>query len=1108
MRFHCARRDANGNPILDPDGNPDTSFLAKIPADIPFTFQTVDKDGLALNMSQTWHQVRPGEVRNNCGGCHAHSQTPTDFSQTAAAQSGYQLRDLFASSPMLTKDGNGEPALSERSERAVDVEYYRDIKPILERSCVGCHSGSGGTPAAQLVLDDTAIVNSYDNTYNRLARDSDADYGIKPVISNGKWRQTNASRYIRKFQSRRSLLIWKIFGRRLDGWNNEDHPTESVPGDPSTLPPGANANDADIDFTGTIMPPPGSHAQYPPLSEDEKITFARWVDLGCPVDTQNPAMKSYGWFGDDLRPTLTISLPRAGLNSAPLTQLRVGMLDYYSGLDVQTYSVTADFAVNGNAPGTELASLFAETGDHIWTLPLSSAISDLGEGTLTVSVKDVAGNITKMVRTFSVGNGGGGTPNPPVIDSFTATPATISVGDSSTLSWAIGQGEATLTELSITPDIGDVLGSSQVVVRPASTTTYTLSATNPDGVATAQVTVTIEDEPPVTPPSITLFAANPSEIASGESATLSWRLDEGSSPLTGLTIEPGVGNVLGRSEVTVAPAETTTYTLTATSPDGSDTERTTVSVVIDDNVPPVANIAATPEKGIAPLEVKFDASRSEDPDGTIVRYAWEFGNGETATGVSTAHTFRRPGRYVATLTVTDDYGATGTDRFEIVVTEEEPPIGGKLKMEVGRLSRVTQRWHKVRLRNRYESMVVVATVVLPSTKAAPVVPRIRGVGSNQFQIRLQSPDDRQVRGRYDVHYMVVEEGVYSESAHGLKMEAVRARSEKTAGTGSWVVEPRTFKNEYRQPVVFGQVMSFEDKRWSVFWASGGRPGEPPGADGFAAGKHVGEDQNAIREPETIGYVVVETGFAELTRELGMTGGLGPQTVVGTGDNPEGTLYPIAGLEMAQIGLLSSAGMRGGNGGWPVLLRPRPVTDARLRLAIDEDRLADDERSHIAEQVAFAAFGGVPLPTAGVLTPPDSASYVSPMNTRTFEQWRQWHFGEEEEAAPRSVTANADTDGDGSKDFLEFAFDTDPNDPTSHVTPYVRLDENGIGLEYAHPADRAQLRYIVEASRDLKSWSVAAGEAETIDEDDHGNRMRFRPESSQRLRYFRVRVDGP
>ena len=83
------RRTASSR--LDPDGNPDTSFLAKIPADVAFTFQTLDKHGMVLNMAQTWHQVRPGEIRNDCGGCHAHSQKPTDFKLTAAAKPDYAV---------------------------------------------------------------------------------------------------------------------------------------------------------------------------------------------------------------------------------------------------------------------------------------------------------------------------------------------------------------------------------------------------------------------------------------------------------------------------------------------------------------------------------------------------------------------------------------------------------------------------------------------------------------------------------------------------------------------------------------------------------------------------------------------------------------------------------------------------------------------------------------------------------------------------------------------------------------------------------------------------------------------------------------------------------
>ncbi|MFT6048211.1 MAG: hypothetical protein ACI9WC_003929, partial [Arenicella sp.] len=45
--------------ILGEEANPDTSFLVKIPADTPFTFQTIDRNGMVLNISQTWHKSGP-----------------------------------------------------------------------------------------------------------------------------------------------------------------------------------------------------------------------------------------------------------------------------------------------------------------------------------------------------------------------------------------------------------------------------------------------------------------------------------------------------------------------------------------------------------------------------------------------------------------------------------------------------------------------------------------------------------------------------------------------------------------------------------------------------------------------------------------------------------------------------------------------------------------------------------------------------------------------------------------------------------------------------------------------------------------------------------------
>ncbi len=315
---------------------------------------------------------------------------------------------MTGNTPYLSKGASGNPIVRYANRHVLDVEYYRDMKPILERSCVSCHTGPNAP--ARLVLDDHAIVDEVENTYNRLARDNEARYGIPPVVRLGDqplWRQTNASRYVRMFQSRRSLLMWKVMGRRLDGWTNADHPTESVPGDPSTLPPGASPNQADLDYTGTIMPPPGT---APPLTEDEKITFARWIDLGCPINFGggNPNPQDYGgWFSDELKPTLTVSSPRSGPLTTPLTQIRIGMYDNYSGLNRSSLSVVANFPVNGLAPGTELGPYFSETatGSYIWTLNLTTPITRLPDGHLTVRVKDLQGNYSVVDRSFSVAAG-------------------------------------------------------------------------------------------------------------------------------------------------------------------------------------------------------------------------------------------------------------------------------------------------------------------------------------------------------------------------------------------------------------------------------------------------------------------------------------------------------------------------------------------------------------------------------------------------------------------------------------------------------------------------------------------------------------------------------
>lgn len=422
--------DADGEQPADPDGHPDTSFLAKIPADTAFTFQTLDKHGMVLNMAQTWHQVRPGEMRVDCGGCHAHSQQPTLFEDTLAAKPDYKIFDLTKKTPLVTTKNRDE---SQRQwdkadssglrfqQTLLNVEYHRDIKPILERSCVACHTKTADNPPADLVLDadDERHRVNYDGevpgTYFRLAADSQAKFGIKPIIHNGSWRQTNASRYIRKFQSRRSLLVWKLFGKRLDGWENDDFPSAHIPGDPESLQLAGkplpntqfNRDRSDLDFRGEVMPPPAAvkSGKVQPLTEEDRLTIVRWIDLGCPVDLDydpaNPDDRGFGWMCDDKRPIITIASPARG-NNESLQKIVIGLHDYYTGLEPESCTITANIAIDGIPAGENLVRRFQPTHAGVWEWSLNQPLAQQQNAVLTVSIKDKQGNLSRLERTFRV----------------------------------------------------------------------------------------------------------------------------------------------------------------------------------------------------------------------------------------------------------------------------------------------------------------------------------------------------------------------------------------------------------------------------------------------------------------------------------------------------------------------------------------------------------------------------------------------------------------------------------------------------------------------------------------------------------------------------------
>jgi hypothetical protein len=373
-----------GSPsVLLPNGSSevDTSFLAKIPADTSFTFQTIDRRGMVLNMAQTWHQVRPGEARYDCGGCHAHSKTPLDFSRTAAARPDFTITDLARTTPLLTVSAGGATSVNTLSVAETTVEYNRDIVPIFEARCASCHNAT--TPSAGLPLSASAARISRDGrqwprAYYQLIRDSDAQLGpAPPAGTESYYLEPQLTHYVRAFQARQSLLAWKLWGARLDGRSNSDRTT-------------------DVDYQGSVSHPDGIGVAAMP--NDEKLKITRWLELGAPIEFA----QRWGFLEDDLRPTLVLRPSVTSANvSGYFSSLQISGFDTSSGINSASLSVVCDCTLGTVAAGSNLAAgrtLNAQGNILNLSLPRSVLLSE--NATFTVSVRDLAGNTTSIVRTY------------------------------------------------------------------------------------------------------------------------------------------------------------------------------------------------------------------------------------------------------------------------------------------------------------------------------------------------------------------------------------------------------------------------------------------------------------------------------------------------------------------------------------------------------------------------------------------------------------------------------------------------------------------------------------------------------------------------------------
>jgi PKD repeat protein len=159
------------------------------------------------------------------------------------------------------------------------------------------------------------------------------------------------------------------------------------------------------------------------------------------------------------------------------------------------------------------------------------------------------------------------------------------------------------------------------------------------------------------------FDASGSQDADGTIASYKWDFGDGATGSGGAVTHtyPSTGAYAVR--------------LTVTDDKGATGTANRILTVSSTNTSPTAGFTAGCTDSIR--WCSFDASASQDPDGSISTYTWDFGDGITGTGMYAQHTYTAPGTYTVELTTIDDKGATGTASKQITVGStgtNKPPL--------------------------------------------------------------------------------------------------------------------------------------------------------------------------------------------------------------------------------------------------------------------------------------------------------------------------------------------------------------------------------------------------------------------------------------------------
>ncbi len=313
-----------------------------------------------------------------------------------------------------------------------------------------------------------------------------------------------------------------------------------------------------------------------------------------------------------------------------------------------------------------------------WTSNNNSVATADGNGLVT-AVAEGSAVITALALD---GSGVSGTANITVsvanvpVTGIEVTPetSTVEVGQPVSLTATILPANATNTNVNwITSNnsLATVDGSGNVTTLAVGNVTITAISVENGSITDSAVITIVPANVPVT--GILVFPVNSTiNVGDNQQFTVSVLPANATDPsVIWSTSNAGIASIDSNGNVTGAGAGTATITATSVSDPGvSNSTGITVNAV---NQLPTADIRLGPSTEV---EKTFNGNFSSDPDGAIVEYRWDFGDGNTRTTTTemVTHTYGAEGTFTVSLIVEDnDGGLSAPDQLNVVVTFPPPP---------------------------------------------------------------------------------------------------------------------------------------------------------------------------------------------------------------------------------------------------------------------------------------------------------------------------------------------------------------------------------------------------------------------------------------------------